>query len=253
MLLCLVYHKVVMNAERGTYRVPAQTLEKHIEILRHHEITLIKPNSLLVTYSKPTIYAMLTFDDATADHADLVDDILLNNGISAVFFVPTGKLGSAGRLHRRDLRRLAEHGHVIGSHGHTHQRLDWMLPQEVAWELQTASTIIAECVGKPPTFFAPPGGYSTPLVRTIAHKNGIRYYRTMQWGYNHDLSSGDLKVLPMDNVFSRLFLTWGVHAQHEQFLSFLFSFKEQLKRCSPHQIYDAFKSRLTRVKKHTVH
>jgi peptidoglycan/xylan/chitin deacetylase (PgdA/CDA1 family) len=253
MLLCLVYHKVVINPERGAYRVAAQTLEKHIEILRRYEITLIKPNSLSVSDNEPKVHAMLTFDDATADHGEIVDDILCDNGISAVFFVPTGKLGSVGRLNCHDVRRLADHGHVIGSHGHTHQRLDRMSSKDVAWELQTASTIIAECVGERPTFFAPPGGYSSTVVRTLAYEAGIRHIRTMQWGYNHDLSSGDLKVLPMDNAFSRHFLTWGIHEQHERLLSILYNCKERMKQCFSHQLYDAFKSRLSGFNKQTAH
>jgi peptidoglycan/xylan/chitin deacetylase (PgdA/CDA1 family) len=247
MLLCLVYHKVVTISDHRSYQVSARTLSEHIELLQRSGIQFVQPENLTRAEKEPGVCVMLTFDDATADHASTVDEILQLHGISAVFFVPTAKLGVPGRLTKGDVRRLSEHGNLIGSHGHTHRRMDTMTPEVLTYELDVSSKIISDCVGKKPTFFAPPGGFANARVYSHAYERGFRYVRTMQWGYNRDYSSRIIKVLPMDIFLSAMFLQWGMSQRNERLLTLLHNLKEQMKQGFTREIYERFRHVLSQL------
>lgn len=240
MLLCLVYHRVLTIPDRSSYQVSAQRLLEDIVLLRRSGISFVQPEYVDRATAEPGVSVMLTFDDATVDHVETVLEILHIQGIAGVFFVPTAKLGSRGRLSMSDVRKLAEHGNVIGSHGHTHERMDKLPPEQVAHELDVSSKIIADCVGKRPTFFAPPGGFINARVYECAFECGFRYVRTMRWGYNRDVASGTINVLPMDIFLSASFLRWGIGHRNEWLVTALYQVKEQMKRGASGKMWRRF-------------
>src|SRR5207245_776655 len=67
---------------------------------------------------------MLSFDDGTVDHYEVVSPLLEAAGRAAIFFVPTAKLNQPGRLTGGMVKEMAKAGHTIGLHGHEHRRLD---------------------------------------------------------------------------------------------------------------------------------
>ena len=80
---------------------------------------------------------LLTFDDGTRDHLDIVAPQLEEFGFTGWFFVPTGRIESDAtevadrgeNLTSTEIRRLAEK-HVIGSHGVDHVRLSREVPAD---------------------------------------------------------------------------------------------------------------------------
>lgn len=86
-------------------------------------------------HNKPGL--ILSFDDGTRDHAEIVAPLLEKYGFTGWFFVPSGwvvteKGGNQGSLTHEQLLQLDKH-HVVGCHTETHCRLSADLPDEVLW------------------------------------------------------------------------------------------------------------------------
>jgi peptidoglycan/xylan/chitin deacetylase (PgdA/CDA1 family) len=107
---------------------------------------------------------VVTFDDGTADFADLAHPVLERFGIPATLYVATDFVDrgvdfpSAGRPLSWDaLRDTAASGLVtVGSHTHTHALLDRLPADAVAGELDRADGLLGEHLGRPVHHFAYP-------------------------------------------------------------------------------------------------
>ena len=107
---------------------------------------------------------VVTFDDGTADFAELAHPVLERHRIPATIYVATEFVDRGvdfpndGRpLSWSALRDTAAAGLVtVGSHTHTHALLDRLPAGSVADELDRADALIAEHVGGPVRHFAYP-------------------------------------------------------------------------------------------------
>lgn len=78
---------------------------------------------------------LISFDDGTRDHIEIVAPLLEKYGFTGWFFVPTGQVAAdegerTGNLTVSHIQKLAE-DHVIGSHGVDHIRLSSEVPREL--------------------------------------------------------------------------------------------------------------------------
>ena len=64
-----------------------------------------------------------TFDDGNLSDLETGAPVLNEAGMTAQFFVLTGRIGMLGSLGETEIRTLQEMGHAIGSHGWDH--VDW--------------------------------------------------------------------------------------------------------------------------------
>ena len=107
---------------------------------------------------------VVTFDDGTADFAEVAHPVLERHRIPTTIYVATDFVDRgvdfphAGRpLSWAALRDTAASGLVtVGSHTHTHALLDRLPAPEIAAELDLADALIAEHVGQPVRHFAYP-------------------------------------------------------------------------------------------------
>jgi peptidoglycan/xylan/chitin deacetylase (PgdA/CDA1 family) len=107
---------------------------------------------------------VVTFDDGTADFAELAHPVLERHGIPATIYVATDFVDrgvdfpNAGRpLSWAALRDTAASGLVtVGSHTHTHALLDRLPAPQIVDELDRADALIAEHLGGPVRHFAYP-------------------------------------------------------------------------------------------------
>ncbi len=123
-----------------------------------------------------------TFDDGTADHLRVADE-LARRGIAAVFFVSAGRVGAPDMLGADDLRRMAAMGHVIGSHGIDHVRLDQLPTDAVARELSGSKQRLEEIIGHAVPSYAFAGGIVTDDALRLLPSTGYAAARTMRWGF----------------------------------------------------------------------
>jgi hypothetical protein len=136
---------------------------------------------------------ILTFDDGTADHSRVADE-LSRRGLNGIFFVPANLIGAAERLSLDDTRRLVEQGHVVGSHTLDHVLLSSLDEEQLKGQLSGSKTALEEITGCRVSYFAPPGGVAHPLMADTLRASGYGASRSMRWGIFS--TGGDLWDVP---------------------------------------------------------
>ncbi len=116
---------------------------------------------------------LITFDDGLQSDVRIAMPALIERGLPGVFFPLTGMLGKPGYLTREELKSLADHGMVVGTHGHMH--LDWAkVPRELREkDIQDSLEIIEEILGTPCKEAAFPFGSFDRRVLASLKKFGI--------------------------------------------------------------------------------
>ncbi|GAA0909282.1 polysaccharide deacetylase family protein [Pseudonocardia zijingensis] len=123
--------------------------------------------------------AELTFDDGGVNAVRVVAPILERHGLRGTFLVTTSKIGEPGFLDTGDIERLAQHGHLVGSHSHSHPERMPDLPRESALaEWRTSAEILERIVGHPVTIGSVPNGFADDVVVETAAAAGIRVLYT---------------------------------------------------------------------------
>jgi peptidoglycan/xylan/chitin deacetylase (PgdA/CDA1 family) len=121
---------------------------------------------------------VVTFDDGTADLADIATPMLQRHGVSATVYLATRFIdeavpfpGDGTPLSWSAVRDMASTGLVtFGSHTHSHRLLDRLPPAEATDELDRSRELIEDAVGAPVQHFAYPKAVAAsaqvePLVR----------------------------------------------------------------------------------------
>ncbi len=78
----------------------------------------------------------LTFDDGNISDARIALPALRARGMTAEFFISTGKIGQPGYLDAADIRSLADAGMTIGSHGVEHRSWQGLSVEALRSELE---------------------------------------------------------------------------------------------------------------------
>jgi peptidoglycan/xylan/chitin deacetylase (PgdA/CDA1 family) len=119
---------------------------------------------------------MLTFDDGYRDFAESAWPILREHGLGAVVFPVTGRVGGVAKwdahldggaaelMDWATLRRVADEGVEIGSHGATHRPFSRLSLGEIYEEAQQSRDQITRQIGRTPEAFCYPYGLSDILV-----------------------------------------------------------------------------------------
>lgn len=97
----------------------------------------------------------LTFDDGNRSDLDIALPELVRRGLSATFFVCTGRIGRPDFLDASAIRSLRDAGMAVGSHGHEHvpwrslageaARREWAEPKRILEDLLGAPVTEAAC------------------------------------------------------------------------------------------------------------
>lgn len=131
-----------------------------------------------VDLTLPGRHVFITFDDGgkSALHAG---DELSRRGWRGHFFVTSDRIGSATFLSAPEIRYLAECGHDIGSHSHTHP--DIFRDQPVARMLEewrVSCDRLAEILGYRVRTASVPGGHISNAVLASASAVGLEFLFT---------------------------------------------------------------------------
>jgi len=204
MILFLTYHRVLGGSESEAefYNIRAEQLERQIDMVRQNGFCIRPPQECLAHKVAAERSCLLSFDDATVDHSEIVAPLLARHDCRALFFVPTAKLNRPGYLIEDHVRQLSRAGHTVGSHSHEHSRLDRLPEEDIRVQMELSQRTLGEILGTAPAFFAPPGGFITPLIRTLALESGLKAIRTMRWGYNRQPDLTMLECVPVNRFIS---------------------------------------------------
>jgi peptidoglycan/xylan/chitin deacetylase (PgdA/CDA1 family) len=243
MILVLTYHKVLRgpDPESGFYTIQAEHLERQLELLAQSGFHALSPEDLVDFAPQPGPAYLLSFDDGTQDHYEVVLPLLARRRCRAVFFAPTARLNRAGYLTSQQISELSRAGQTIGLHSHEHHRLDWLGEEDIRVQMQLSRQIVRDLTGASPVFFAPVGGYFDQRVRAIALESDIRVIRTMRWGYNQDPDFTALECVPVNRHFT--------DEEFRRVLEFrrrsaLYAAKEVTKKIIPSRTYENLRTSL---------
>lgn len=115
----------------------------------------------------------LTLDDGPDPRSTpALLDLLGEFNALATFFV----IGRKVKAHPDLALAVAEAGHHLGNHTHTHPSVTlWgAFPSRLRAEVREASRAIREATGVVPTFFRSPAGVSSPLLHAVLGQEGLR-------------------------------------------------------------------------------
>jgi peptidoglycan/xylan/chitin deacetylase (PgdA/CDA1 family) len=176
----LMYHDIVSDADPDSSGFPgpgAAVYKLSMGEFRQHL------SSIAAIISKPgSVYepvltdcpCILTFDDGGISFGDIAT-VLDELGWIGHFFFTTDLIGQPHFLTSRDIRDLADRGHVIGSHSCSHpdrmNRLDFAT---LVHEWKESIAILSDIVGKRVDVASVPGGYYSKTVAQTASMCGIR-------------------------------------------------------------------------------
>ena len=176
----LLYHRVGRRSELAV-DLPLPLFQAQMEELTAagRVVSLDTLLSLVARPEEPPVQpVVVTFDDGTADFADLVVPVLSATGAPATLYVATDFI-ETGRpfphagtpLSWGALRDVVSTGLVtIGSHTHTHALLDRLAPDQVAEELDRSIKLIEDHLGQTPEHFA----YPKALLGSDAAQASVR-------------------------------------------------------------------------------
>jgi peptidoglycan/xylan/chitin deacetylase (PgdA/CDA1 family) len=230
MLIFLVYHKVQdLHSEGIISTVSPTNFMAQLSMVQQADLPILNPQVLSGSRGHWQSGVILTFDDGTTDHFEIVRPLLKEYGIQALFYISTARLNRDKYLTSEQVRLLWERGHTIGSHSHVHKRLDVEPWEQVTQELELSAMAIQKIVGQRPVHFAPPGGFYNRGVQEIAQRVGYSFCRTMDWGYNKLFDSMRIEIVPMTNVLGTYFLKHALNGRLERILKLTYHMKNGLR------------------------
>jgi len=133
-------------------------------------------------------HVALTFDDGNISDVEHALPTLIQQGLTAIFFVCTGRLDHPTFLSREQVRQLQGQGMRIGSHGISHRPWRGLPGDELAAELNESRIELENICGEPVLEAACPfGSYDRTVLRAL-HTAGYRKVYTSDGGWTSDLS-----------------------------------------------------------------
>jgi peptidoglycan/xylan/chitin deacetylase (PgdA/CDA1 family) len=181
----LIYHDVVEGPDRDAvgfrgpaaarYKLEPALFERHLDAVGASgtQVGVIDPD-------EPWPQTVFTFDDGGAS-AMSVAATLEARGWRGHFFVTTARIDTPGFLTAAQVSELAERGHPVGSHSHTHPaRISGLSRAQIDAEWRRSREVLADLVGAPPALATIPGGFVSDAVIRSAAEAGYRLIMTSE-------------------------------------------------------------------------
>lgn len=187
MLPILMYHGVHDDASAHghfdpVYSVRRDQFARQLDwLLQHGRVAtrLDAGDPATVDSTRNRKQVVISFDDGDISNFEVALPLLLERGMQAEFFISSNFIDKPGMVATGDVRRLADSGMGIGSHGRSHAFLDDLAPTALHAELSDSRERLRDIVGRDVSALALPGG-----------RGGQRELRAAQaLGYRHVLGS----------------------------------------------------------------
>jgi peptidoglycan/xylan/chitin deacetylase (PgdA/CDA1 family) len=181
----LGYHRIANN---GDLAVSCATFDEQmsaLDELRAELPTLPLDEALdrLADGTAPRRSVVVTFDDAWAETHEHALAALVEHGIPATLYVPTGFLGKPGFISRSQLSDLVDGGIGVGAHTRTHPDLRTCSDEQLDYELAGSRGDLEDLLGTRVDSFAYPAGlHDNRVVRAVA-RAGFRSAITTSRGW----------------------------------------------------------------------
>jgi peptidoglycan/xylan/chitin deacetylase (PgdA/CDA1 family) len=184
MTCALIYHDLAPADERESVGFPGPLAARYkldpSDFEQHLAAIAATGTSVGLMTAAPAPLAVITFDDGGSS-ALLAAEMLERHGFKGHFFIATGRIGTPGFLNPAGVVELAERGHGVGSHSHTHPtymgRLD---REEILEEWNRSRGVLTELLGTPPATASVPGGFLSRNVIEAAAEAGFELLMTSE-------------------------------------------------------------------------
>lgn len=153
----LMYHKVngpgCMEPWMEEWDISTTRFLEHLDYLVDNGYAFITFHDIgQGNYDPSDKNVLLTFDDGSDTHFDVVRPALNKRGIRGVFYVVAGSIGWEGALDAGEIQAMIDDGHEIGSHMVEHLDFAELSNEEIAYQLSESKVILES------SFEAPGGG-----------------------------------------------------------------------------------------------
>lgn len=160
----LMYHDIVTANDKSSgfqndsafpYKVEESVFEEQVKALQGKDV-------------------VFTFDDGGESFYTKAAPILEKHGFRGVFFISTKYIGTPSFLTKEQIKELAERGHIIGSHSHTHPKVfSDLKPNEIKEEWEQSYAILNGILGEKNLTASLPNGRSSKEVLNYAFAAGF--------------------------------------------------------------------------------
>jgi peptidoglycan/xylan/chitin deacetylase (PgdA/CDA1 family) len=124
-------------------------------------------------------WTILTFDDGLKSDYDRVFPLLVENNLTATFFITVKNIGKKNYCSATELREMNAAGMEIGSHGLTHEYLITKNKKEVISEISDSRSELEQILGTPVISFAPVGGHYRSWIIEVVRAEEYKIFSTM--------------------------------------------------------------------------
>jgi peptidoglycan/xylan/chitin deacetylase (PgdA/CDA1 family) len=179
----LLYHSVADRPSDfiAPYTVSPATFRRHLDAVGATGATTLTVSGLLAALASGTLPerpVVITFDDGYRDTLTIACPAMAERGMTSTVYVTTGVVGAQSpggdpMLTWPEVGELAELGHEIGAHSHTHPQLDTLSRAVLQREIAGSRARLQEGTGLPVDSFAYPHGYSDARVRRAVRAAGF--------------------------------------------------------------------------------
>jgi peptidoglycan/xylan/chitin deacetylase (PgdA/CDA1 family) len=122
-------------------------------------------------------HVIMTFDDGNLSDVEISLPALSRRGLTATFFICSGRVDRPSFLCREHIRQLQTQGMYIGSHGIAHRQWTGLKPQELGTELRESRRALENICGVPIVGAACPfGEYDRSVLRELRLAGYRRVY-----------------------------------------------------------------------------
>lgn len=163
----LCYH-AIREVRKGdgtnqrTYSVSPANFAAQIKALANNGYKTITPDELRDFYlthrSLPQKPIIITFDDGSKAQYDTASRILDKYNFKGVFFIMTVTIGKPNYMNQKEIKDLADNGHIIGCHTWDHHKITDYKKEDWALQLLKPKKLLEKITEKPVTSFAYPYG-----------------------------------------------------------------------------------------------
>ncbi len=172
--------------EEKPYVLSASAFSNQLTYLKQHGFSTLSLSELEnwlagKRFERPVV---LTFDDGHVSHYEHALPILKARHQKAIFFISPSLIGKRDYMNWFHLRKLADEGFEIGSHGLNHVPLTRLSRDKMRWELSESKRMLEKRLGIQVRSFSVPRGFFEPEIAKMAESLGYAYVFTSRFQLN---------------------------------------------------------------------
>jgi peptidoglycan/xylan/chitin deacetylase (PgdA/CDA1 family) len=172
-----MYHGITSNpkARIGRFLIETRLFAEQMDYLHKQNYQAITVSQLadhLLSAQIPERVVVITFDDAYDNFYNEAFPILARYGFPATLYVPTAYVGNPGTMSWEQLQEVCDQGIELGTHSHSHKKLDSLSPARAYDEIVSCKAIMQQRLNREISSIAYPYGYYSTRVRQLVIEAG---------------------------------------------------------------------------------